>query len=308
VEEEFDVLADVLETMRFRSSIFFHSELSAPWGMRISSCGFPTIHIIFAGQCFVGSGEENLKRINAGEIVMISKTSENWIADKPGRELVESSEAGRACQMGQPKFQHGVTTHRIMCGQVLYDKDTAHPILSALPEILHFDGLSAGDPIWATIDLIEAEIRRINRHTGPTVDRLTEILFIQLLDNSVRKGKLTGGFLGALRDRRIYQALALIHANPGHHWTLNELGEKVGMSRSTLVRHFQFSVGIAPMTYVGNWKLAIAYNQTKYTMVPLSQIAENLGFASVSTMNKAFRRNYDCTPAALRGIHSKEKN
>ena len=115
---------------------------------------------------------------------------------------------------------------------------------------------------------------RTGARGGTIVDRLTEVLFLQLLDYYVENNESSSGFLVALRDRRsqiadcrlqiadrksqiadrrLQYALALVHTEPAFNWTLAALGERVGMSRATLVRHFHNAVGVAPMTYVANW-------------------------------------------------------
>lgn len=296
----FDVLADVLETLRFRGSIFFRSELAAPWGISLGPERLPRFHIAFSGECYVGANDVPAVMVNPREIVMLPKGGEHWIADEPGRELVSGSRAADACELSEPLFQHGEVTNRIMCGLVHFDQESPHPILSSLPEIVHFTDLAVDEPIWATVALIDAEIMRTNRHTGSIIDRLTEVFFLQLLNHYANANKNAAGFLVALRDRRVYRALTLIHEDPGFDWTLTSLGERVGMSRATLVRHFQDAVGVAPMTYISNWRLAKAYSQVKYTSIPLAQIADGVGFASARTLSKAFQRCYDCTPKELR--------
>jgi len=285
---DFDVLADVLDTLRFKGSMFFRSELAAPWGMRLDKCDYPRFHIVLSGSCCIGARDVENREISPKEIVLLAGGHEHWIADKPGRQLVASTKAAQACHLDQPLFQHGKITHRIMCGQVQYDQDSTHPFLDSLHEIMHFENTENQDSIWPIVTTIEAEINRTGQHDGPIMDRLAEILFIRLLDHCIGESKKASGFLKALSDRRVYNALALIHEEPGHAWTLNELGEKVGMSRSTLA----------------NWRLAKVYHQVIYTKNPLSQIADNFGYSSVGTMNRAFLRCYDITPAALRNSKS----
>ena len=297
---DIDILADVLDTLRFRGSVFFLSSLAAPWGMSLASEGTPRFHIVFSGQCFVGANYFAPREVNANDIVVLADGGEHWIADKPGRELIQSTTASQACQLGNPLFQQGDITHKIMCGLVHFDHSISHPFLDSLPDILHFENLSRNGAVWATIELIDAEINRMKRHTGRIIDRLTEVLFIQLLEQYGHENKDTSGFLGALHDRRIYNALALIHKQPARAWTLDALGDAVGMSRSTLVRHFQDSVGIAPMAYITQWRLSKIYQELRCSSKPLGQIAKNYGFASTSTMNKAFHRCHGFTPTQLR--------
>jgi transcriptional regulator GlxA family with amidase domain len=148
--------------------------------------------------------------------------------------------------------------------------------------------------------LIDAEMRRAEGQGGTIVDRLTEVLFLQLLNYHAEQSDTAPGFLVALRDRRLQRALALIHKNPAFDWSLSSLGDQVGMSRATLVRHFKYAIGMAPMTYIMNWRIMKAYNLIKYTSTALEQVAELVGFGSARTLNKSFQRHYDCTPNELR--------
>ena len=199
-----------------------------------------------------------------------------------------------------PVFQQGKITQSLMCGMVHYDKASSHPILDSLPQVLHFQGLVSKDPIWKTVMLIESEMQRTRGKCGTIVDRLTEVLFLQLLNRYVHENKEMTGFLAALRDKRIHKALTLIHLDPNFNWSIASLGERVGMSRATLVRHFQSSVGLAPMAYILNWRMMKAYNLIKYSNANLEQIAEQVGFASARTLSKAFQRQYTITPSELR--------
>ena len=299
-EAEFDLVGDVLETLRFKGSIFFRSDLAAPWGMSLDKVDIPRFHIAMSGSCFVGSDNAEPVNFHHMEIVMLPRGSSHWIADQPGRQLISSLQAGEACELGNPLFQQGKITQSLMCGMVHYDKASSHPIIDSLPQVLHFQGLVSEDPIWKTVIIIESEMQRTRGKGGTIVDRLTEVLFLQLLNRYVHKNKEVTGFLVALRDKRIHKALTLIHLDPNFNWSIASLGERVGMSRATLVRHFQSSVGLAPMAYILNWRMMKAYNLIKYSSANLEHIAEQVGFASARTLSKAFQRHYAVTPSELR--------
>ena len=299
-KSEFDVLGDVLETLRFRGSIFFRSELAAPWGMSFARLDIPRFHIALAGNCFVGADEDAAVKVQKMDVVMLPNGNSHWIADQPGRKLIPSERAGEACELGNPLFQQGKITNRLMCGLVHFDQESTHPILDSLPRILHFSKLKPTAPIWVTVTLIDAEMGRAQGRVGPIVDRLSEVLFLQLLNHYVNENKEETGFLTALSDRRVRHALALIHRELNFDWSLSSLGERIGMSRATLVRHFQDAIGVAPMTYIANWRMMKAYSLIKYSSATLEQIAETVGFGSARTLSKAFQRHYGCTPNDLR--------
>lgn len=306
-EDGFDILGDILETLRFRGSIFFRSDLAAPWGMSLDQEDFPRFHIALSGDCYVGASEKDAVKISQSEIIMLPGGDSHWIADQPGRMLVPSSRAGEACELGNPLFQQGEITNRLICGLVRFESTSSHPFLDSLPGMLHFPELQASDPIWMTVTLIDGEMQRLQGKGGPIIDRLTEVLFLQLLNCHIAESEKAIGFLAALKNRRILRALTLIHAEPDFDWSLESLGERVGMSRATLVRHFQSAVGVAPMKYITNWRIIKAFNLIKYTSTPLEQIADTVGFASARTLSRAFHRHYDFTPKEVRTNKGPEK-
>jgi AraC-like DNA-binding protein len=296
---DFDVLDDVINTLRFRGSIFFHSSLAAPWGMSLSPMSTPRFHIALEGSFYIGT-ENDQASVNAMDIVMLPGGGMHWIADQLHRELVPSEDAGEACELGIPLFQKGDITNRVMCGLVHYDDIISHPIISALPSIFHLSNIQADDSIWVTVKLIDAEITRTGRNNNTIIDRLTEILFIQLLNNYASENENLTGFFGALNEPRIGNILQLIHRNPEKKWTLDMLGEEAGMSRATLQRKFKAGLGVSPMTYLSRWRMAKAYQLLKRSSQSLDAIAEVTGFADARTLRTAFQRHYGFTPSALR--------
>ena len=296
----FDVLGDILETLRFRGSLFFRSDLAAPWGMSLSESGIPRFHIVMSGECFVGSDDHDAVKAEGADIIMLPNGTSHWIADKPGRKLVPSAKAGEACELGSPLFQDGEITNRLMCGLVNFDQGASHPILDALPEMMHFSMLESSGPIWSVVKLIDAEMQANQGRFSRITDRLTEVLFLQLLNHYVEEYESTTGFLAALRDRRVYRALSLIHQEPEFNWTLASLGDRVGMSRATLVRRFQEIIGVPPMAYIADWRIMKAHSLVKYSATPFEEIANVTGFASARTLSRAFQRHFGCTPNELR--------
>ncbi len=255
---------------------------------------------MLSGACYVGAdGHESVKAEEA-DIIMLPNGDSHWIADQLGRELVPSSRAGQACELGNPLFQKGEITNRLMCGMVRFDDGLSHPILDALPEVMHFSMLESAGPIWSVVNLIDTEMQGPQEGGSRIADRLTEVLFLQLLNRYVQSNDDATGFLAALRDRRIHRALTLIHQEPEFAWTLETLGERVGMSRATLVRHFQDIVGMAPMAYIADWRIMKAHSLVKHSVTPIEQIADATGFASARTLSRAFQRHYGCTPSGLR--------
>ncbi len=297
---ESEVVGDILETLRFRGSIFFRSELASPWGIALEKTTEPRFHIIMNSECYIGTDDAEPLKMKEMDIVMVPNGSSHWIADKPNRTLISSTQASEACELGHAHFQHGQLTHHLICGLVNYDENLPHPFLQSLPDLLHFSKSSNTDPIRLTVMLLDAEIRNSDRLKSPIIDRLAEVLFLQLLYDFISEQEHPIGFLAALRNPQLRLALELIHQKPNESWTLSLLGKKVGMSSATLVRHFQTTVGVSPMAYVANWRMTKAHSLVKYSNLRIEEIAEATGYLSTQTLNKAFKRHFNYTPNELR--------
>jgi AraC-like DNA-binding protein len=296
---EFNVLDDVIDTLRFRGSIFFHSSLASPWGISLSSIVMPRFHIALEGGFYVGT-EANKINVEHMDIVMIPSGDMHWIADKEDSDLVSSEHAGDACALGMPLFQQGEITNKVMCGIVEYDEAIEHPILSALPSIIQLSNIKSSDNIWMTVKLIDAEITRTKSKKNSVIDRLTEVLFIQLLNNFIQKNEHLSGFLSALKEPRLNKILQLIHQHPERQWTLDIISDVVGMSRATLQRKFKTGIGVSPMVYISRWRMAKAYQLLKYSNLSFESIADVIGFSDARTFSHAFKEHYGDTPSQFR--------
>ncbi len=296
----FDIIDDILKTLRFRSSIFFHSELSAPWGVSFPSIGLPRFHIALSGSFVVGSNQEDCIDISQNGIALLPTGGEHWIADKADRKLTPSDDMVSACKLNNPFFKQGDITHDIMCGIVHYEQEMGHPIFDSLSEILSFTNHQPNDTTLALVNLIAQEIRAVKTTSNQIIDRLTEALFIKMITTHLNSKNNNIGFIGALHDSRVSLALSHMHQRPQLDWSVESLSEEVGMSTSTLTRHFKKHLHMAPMAYLTNWRMIKAHNLIKYTETDLEHIAETVGFGSARTLNRAFQRHYSYTPNELR--------
>ncbi len=296
-----EVLSDIMETLRFRSTIFFRSRLAAPWGFSLEEETAPRFHISCKGGFFVGDGEDHAP-VEVGEtgIILVPDGRPHWIADRPGRPLVPSAKAGEACELKSPFFQTGTITNLLICGITRFDSQLSHPLVTSLPSLIHFPRFDRESPIWRLVELIDAEAERSQALRTPILSRLTEALYLQMLQEVVEHGEGASGFFGALRDCRVRRALELLHREPITPWTLHDLANQAALSRATLVRRFRESVGVAPIEYLTRWRLLKAQQLVRHSDDSMDRIAGRVGFSSAQTLTKAFKRHFGVTPSSLR--------
>jgi AraC-like DNA-binding protein len=104
------------------------------------------------------------------------------------------------------------------------------------------------------------------------------------------------GWLFALADKQMGAAISAMHSDPSHHWTLQRLAERAGMSRSSFALKFKATVGASPMEYLTRWRMLLAADRMKNSSEGLCAIAQSLGYESESAFGKAFRRVIGYSP------------
>jgi AraC-like DNA-binding protein len=113
------------------------------------------------------------------------------------------------------------------------------------------------------------------------------------------------GWLAGVRDRFVGRALSMLHAQPAHAWTVDELACKVGLSRSALAQRFTDLLGQPQMQYLTRWRLQIAAQELLIGSKSLAAIAAQVGYDSEAAFNRAFKREFGMPPAGWRKNRSK---
>ncbi len=184
----------------------------------------------------------------------------------------------------------------LACAALEFDGAEDNPLVRALPDVLtvpigEVSGLDrALELLFHEID----EFRCGHRHVA---DRLFEITLIKLLrwlfDHPHRVG-LPPGLLGGMADPRIARALAAVHADPGHPWTLAELGRTAQMSRSAFAARFTEVVGSSPLDYLTGWRIMVG-QQLLRRGHPVARVAAELGYTG-SSFSRVFTQRVGCSP------------
>ncbi len=93
-----------------------------------------------------------------------------------------------------------------------------------------------------------------------------------------------------------------MHGKPGYNWSLQELAESVGMSRSLFAVKFKNTVGTSPMEYLTRWRMLLACSRLEASGEVLSELASSLGYQSESAFGKAFKRVMGCSPRQYKSL------
>ena len=82
--------------------------------------------------------------------------------------------------------------------------------------------------------------------------------------------------------------------------TVEALAKRSSMSVSYFRRMFTLHVGMCPQQYILHVRLSMAEHLLRTTKQSILNVAHEVGFRSLSSFNRQFRKNYGCTPRDVR--------
>jgi AraC-like DNA-binding protein len=117
---------------------------------------------------------------------------------------------------------------------------------------------------------------------------------------SHRSGLLS--WAAAVQDPGLARAVAAMRDRPEHGFTLPELAEVAGMSRSVFAARFANVLARPPIDFLKALRLARAASLLARTDLPIKTIAAQVGYASRSSFTRAFITCHGAAPQAFRTI------
>lgn len=313
-----DILSDILRIIRFAGAISCRLELSAPWAIQslphsdfAEAIQAPTkqllpFHIIAKGNCWVQANDGTPTLLSEGDIIIFPHGDAHILSDFLDREPMLVSKLLPEPPWTEPlimKYGGGGEVTQLVCGFLQCEEMLMHPFLKTLPATIHVRAFA--EP---TATLLETGVRYIIQETDSfksgsmcSLTRLIELMFIEILRNYMQNlSDRQVGWLPALKDPIVSQALEWIHAHPAHPWTVVELATRIGMSRSALAGRFTQMLGQSPMKYLTYWRLQLASRQLQDTDDSVAKIAFQVGYESEAAFNRAFKRHVGVPPGVWR--------
>ena len=314
-----DPLSDVLKTVRLDGAVYLNADFTAPWCARtrfgiMAAAGLPGaegpavfFHFVLEGRCRVRleGGRESLEA-GPGDMILLPHDdthvlgSDLQLAPLDAAGMVSLPAAGEMIQL---RHGGGGEPTRFVCGYLLCDRRMTRPLFDSLPRLLRIPLGDAPGAGWVA-DLLRVGVRETaaaNPGSASMLAKLSELLFVEAMRRyaaSLPAGQK--GWLAAMRDPQLGRALALMHAEPGRTWTVEDLAREVALSRSALGERFAELVGEPPMQYLTRWRLALAAQSLRAGAESVGRIAERIGYDSEAAFNRAFKREFGAPPAKWR--------
>lgn len=313
-----DTLSEILGTVRISGALFFNGEFSAPWCL--DSHPSPTLiphlcpgaehliiyHLLTEGNAFVRLQDGSREELSAGDIVVFPHGDGHFLGngspEKPVDALhVLSTRMG--ANLSLVRWGGGGEITKLVCGYLSCDAHLNEVLLTGLPKLMkvRVGGGPAGEWLENSIRFSVGAANDGAAGSGIVLAKLSEAIFTETLRCYVNTmPPEQRGWLSGTRDAVIGRALALLHGDPSHPWTIAELAKRAGLSRTRLTERFRHYLGETPMAYLTRWRMKLGADLLASSDDGVAVVAATVGYGSEAAFNRAFARQFRCPPAQYR--------
>lgn len=306
-----DALSDILSRMRLKGTLYFRTSFTSPWGVKVPAYeNVARYHFAHKGRCLVRiEGETAPVLIEQGDLIIIPHGASHTLYCDPKTEeaalpLDEVIERSGFTGRGVLVYGEHGTSHetQLVCGHFTFDDHARHSLIGALPSHILIGNYGEASGKWMenTLRVIGAEAGREGIGNDLVAIKMSEIIFAQALRTYLTGEGASRPVMAGFANPQIGRVLSAIHDAPGHAWTLEELSDIAGMSRTSFVSRFSQFMETTPLGYITDWRMQIARQMLVESSAPIIEVAESVGYQSEASFGRIFKRLIGTAPATYR--------
>ncbi|AZO30638.1 AraC family transcriptional regulator [Mesorhizobium sp. M1B.F.Ca.ET.045.04.1.1] len=293
-----DPLSDVLSLLKPQSNVSAGFDAGGDWSIEFPRNIGIKCYAVVSGQCWlVVEGVPEPVHLTAGDCFLLPggrpfrMTSDISLTPVGAHTIFPPARAG-----GVVTYNGGGDVFLVGSRFVLSGRH-ADILLKMMPPIIHIRREEDKSALRWSVERMMQELSEGQPGGFLVAQHLSHMMLVQALRLHMAEGPNGGvGWLFALADKQMGAAIGAMHEDPAHRWTLQELAERAGMSRSNFALKFKEMVGTSAMEYLTRWRMLLAGERLANSSEHTSVIALSLGYVSESAFSTAFKRVMGASP------------
>ncbi|MEE5092102.1 AraC family transcriptional regulator [Xanthomonas euvesicatoria] len=311
-------LDDLLRSIRLTGVVQALVHLSSPWGVKlpqVDNC--VRIHFVIAGKCVAYmKGESDFLQLSAGDALLCPTPNAFVVADsmkarlEPMEKFIPDSVrfSGSANDSLAGIFSADLSyggsgsMTRLVATSCYLEKRFPNVVLRNMPNMVPLYGF-----VTQHQQFLAAALHQITEHgrqgfVGQAIaTRLSEAVLTSVLkhylDNvSRRDSKSHRGW----SDPVLSKVLGAIYHAPENDWSIANLADKAGLSRSAFLKRFSLVTGQTPAEFITSLRMMRATELLENGHSSIGQIATSVGYSSEASFSRAYHRWSGTTPGMVK--------
>jgi AraC-like DNA-binding protein len=308
-----DALTGLLDGPRANGAFLLRSILQPPWSLLIKDEAPLTVVAVIRGEAWLSFDGREPIALRPGGLAVIRGPEHYVVADDPSTtpsivihpgQVSTTVDGDYLCDvmdLGTRSWGDraaGDSATMLLTGTYHTPSEISRLLLGALPRVI-----ALAEDSWECpfLDLLSAETLKDDPGQELVLDRLLDLVLIAALRAWLAGPEAQApAWYRAQSDGVVGAAIRLLQENPARPWTVASLAAAVGVSRAVLARRFTELVGAPPMTYLAEWRLALAADLLREPSATISKVAREVGYGTPFALSAAFKRVRGVSPREYR--------
>ncbi|WP_431266152.1 cupin domain-containing protein [Roseateles chitinivorans] len=310
-----DLLSAVLRDTGLSRRLLDLSELSEDCALRFPCDRSIGLHVVLRGSVVLHAPElEKPLTLNGGDIAVMSRGHPHVLSLRPtlDGQRVDDIDMQRTVALDTlgPSGTPDETGAVVLSGAYQFWHTPLHPFFAELPiwAVLRAADMPRLGPLALAGGLLVEELREAEPGAEIITHGLLDLLFTYALRQLIaRRAATSVGWSLAVQDPTVGRAVALMHGDPSHPWTLEALAKRVGLSRTALAERFREAMGDTPLNHLRIVRMQRAMQLLAQTRHSLEAVAAAVGYRDAFGFSKVFKRTVGKSPKAFRQQDAAER-
>ncbi len=296
-----DPLTQVIGLLRPNALLWKQLVASGAWSVRFPANDHVVFCLIGSGSCVCQLADGQRRVLHEGDFLLLAAPSV-WSLGS-GDDVVPVDLESAHVDLSRPATLlaggDDEPLTEIFGGRFTFGDENVALLNGLLPPIVEVKGCqSEAARLRALLDLIGNEAWSDRPGKTLVLERLLEVLLIEVIRQSAaHRPEQHQGLLAGLGDPQTASVLRAMHADYQRNWNVAELASVACMSRSAFAERFNRVVGMPPIDYLLQWRMAMAKAALRTGRGRLAEVAGRCGYQSVSAFSAAFRRTVGHPPS-----------
>lgn len=267
-----DKLSDVLNQLSISAGVFYTGTMCGHSSFDEPGARYGHMHVLKQGEISLLQGERTICRIDEPSLIFFPRATSHRLVTQNG------------------------SNAELVCATVEFGAGGNNPLANAFPDYVSLS-LSRCPNVkhatqWLFDEAFEQQVAR-----QPMLDRLAEIIVIELLRVVVREKTASQGLLNGIVHPQLGKLLQRLHLHPENEWNLDSMAAASNMSRSKFASTFKATMGQTPADYLLDWRVSLAQVYLDKGQA-VNWVANKVGYDSSSTLARAFKKKTGESPSA----------
>lgn len=302
-----DPLTDMLRGLRLDGVEYSRCRLAGTWGFHYPVQADAYFHFVAGKACWLQSPDGEWSELKSGDAVLVPRGAAHTLASAPGIEPqpFPRRECLPICEnmydyVGDAASESDACI--LFCGSMRFNLDGLHPLLLMMPDLMRAEELMQAEPtVPHLLNAMVAECGMNRVGASGILARLADVMAAQIIRSWVEHGcGNSAGWIAAVRDPQVGKVLAAIHSEPERDWSVADLADVMGVSRSGFAAKFTATVGATPSRYVTEVRMHQARQWIARDRMRIGEAARLLGYDSDASFSRAFKRIIGTAPGRVR--------